>query len=89
MQIRQEIQKLLDVGFIKPIHHLIWLANVVPINKKNEQTRCINFCNFHKGCLEDEFSFQSIDMLVETTIGHSMFSSWIVLVDITRPGWIP
>lgn len=34
MHIREETQKLLDVDFIKPIHHTTWLANVVPVKKK-------------------------------------------------------
>ena len=36
-QIIQEVQKLLMVGFIKPIMHPKWLSNIVPIKKKNGQ----------------------------------------------------
>lgn len=35
VHIKQEIQKLLDVGFIRPIHHPICLTNVVLVKKKN------------------------------------------------------
>ena len=34
-QITQEVKKLLAAGFIKPIQHLKWLSNVIPIKKKN------------------------------------------------------
>ena len=34
-QIAQEMKKLLSVGFIKPIQHLWWLSNIVPVKKKN------------------------------------------------------
>ena len=34
-QIVKEVQKLLAVGFIKPIQHPRWLSNIVPIKKKN------------------------------------------------------
>ena len=36
-QIIQEIQKLLMVGFNKPIMHPRWLSNIVPVKKKNGQ----------------------------------------------------
>ena len=39
-QIVKEVQKLLAVGFIKPIQHPRWLSNIVPVKKKNEQMRC-------------------------------------------------
>ena len=35
-QIVKEVQKLLTVEFIKPIQHLRWLSNIVPVKKKNE-----------------------------------------------------
>ena len=30
-QIVREVQKLLAAGFIKPIQHLRWLSNIVPV----------------------------------------------------------
>lgn len=35
VQIRKEIQKLIDIGFIKPIQHTTWIANPVPFKNKN------------------------------------------------------
>ena len=32
-QIVKEVQKLLAVEFIEPIQHLLWLSNIVPVNK--------------------------------------------------------
>lgn len=73
--VKQEIQKLLDVGFIKPIQHLTWLANILPVKKKNGQIRCcIDFRDLNKACPKDKFPLLSIDMLVDATAGHSMFS---------------
>ncbi|XP_051139083.1 uncharacterized protein LOC127256900 [Andrographis paniculata] len=34
-QIKEEIQKLLKVGFIRPFRYADWLANIVPVVKKN------------------------------------------------------
>ena len=35
-KIVREVQKLLAAGFIKPIQHLRWLSNIVPVKKKND-----------------------------------------------------
>lgn len=33
--VKVELQKLLDVGFIRPIDYLEWIFNLVPISKPN------------------------------------------------------
>ena len=74
-QITKEIQKLLAVGFVKPIQHPQWLSNIVPVKKKNGQIRCcVDFCNLNKACPKDEFSLPSMDVLIDSTAGHEMFS---------------
>ncbi|WRX34361.1 Reverse transcriptase domain - like 10 [Theobroma cacao] len=74
-QLKEEINKLLKVGFIKPIHYSTWLASVVPMKKKNETIRvCVDFKDLNKACLKDDFHFPNIDTLVDATTGHEMFS---------------
>ena len=34
-QIVEKVQKLLVVGFVKPIQYPRWLSNIVPVKKKN------------------------------------------------------
>lgn len=66
--IKQKIQKLLNVGFVKHIQYPTWLANIVPVKKKNEQIPCcIDFREVIKACPNDKFSLPNIDMLVEST----------------------
>ena len=74
-QITKEIEKLLAVGFVKPIQHPQWLSNIVPVKKKNGQIRCyVDFLNLNKACPKDEFSLPSMDVLIDSTVGHEMFS---------------
>ncbi|XP_024156336.1 uncharacterized protein LOC112164363 [Rosa chinensis] len=48
-QIKQEVEKLLASGFIKPIKHPTWLENIVPVKKKNGQIRvCVDFRDLNK-----------------------------------------
>ncbi|CAL9024928.1 unnamed protein product [Prunus brigantina] len=44
-QIKVEIEKLLAAGFIKPIKHPTWLANIVPVKKK---TGVIRICTDYR-----------------------------------------
>ena len=41
LKIEEEVTKQLKVGFIKPIHQAEWIANVVPIPKKDGKVRCV------------------------------------------------
>ena len=73
MQVKEEIQKQLSVGFLSIVEYPEWLANVVPIPKKDDKVRvCFDFRNRNKASLKDDFSFPHIDTLVDSTTGHSM-----------------
>lgn len=75
IQIKQEIQKLLDFDFIKPIQHPAWLAHILPVKKKNGQMMCcIDFRDLNKACPKDKFRLPNIDMQVDVAVGHSIFS---------------
>ena len=74
-QITQKVKKLLAVGFIKPIQHPRWLSNIVPVKKKNGQIRCcVDFRNLNKACSKDEFPLPNMDLLIDSAVGHAMFS---------------
>ncbi|RVW89755.1 Retrovirus-related Pol polyprotein from transposon 297 [Vitis vinifera] len=73
--VKEEIQKQLSVGFLSVVEYPEWLANVVPIPKKDGKVRvCVNFQDLNKASLKDDFPLPHIDMLVDSTAGHSMLS---------------
>ena len=50
-----------------------WLANVVPFPKKNGKVRvCVDFQDLNKASPKDDFPLPHLDMLVDSTTGHSM-----------------
>ena len=74
-KIVREVHKLLVAGFIKPIQHLRWLSNIVPVKKKNGQIRCcVDFRNLNKAYLKDEFPLPNMDLLIDYAVGSAMFS---------------
>ena len=75
LQIKKEIEKILDAGFIKPCMHTVWLANIVPVRKKNGQIRvCVDFRDLNNACPKDDFPLSNLDMIIDTTANHEMFS---------------
>jgi len=71
----EEVKKLLQVGFIKEVDYLEWLANVVLAKKSNRKWRmCVDFINLNKACMKDSFPLPHMDLLVDLTSGHELFS---------------
>ena len=72
---KKEIQKKLSVGFISVVQYPEWLANVVPVPKKDGKVRvCVDFRNLNKASPKDGFPLPHIDMLMDSTTGHVMLS---------------
>ena len=75
LQVKEEIQKQLSVGFLSVVEYPEWLANVVLVPKKNGKVRvCVDFRELNKANLKDDFPLPYIDMLVDSIVGHSMLS---------------
>ena len=71
----EEIQKQLSVGFLSMVEYPEWLANVVPVPKKDNKVRvCFDFRDLNKASPKDDFPLPHIDMLVDSTVGHLMLS---------------
>ena len=71
----EEIQKQLSVGFLSMVEYPEWLAKVVHVPKKDGKVRvCVDFRDLNKVSPKDDFPLSHIDMLVDSTTGHSMLS---------------
>lgn len=71
MKIKQEIQKLLDVGYKAYLAPDLASQHCVCQEKKNGQIRCcIDFRNLNKACPQEELP--NIDMIVDAVARHSM-----------------
>ncbi|XP_077252355.1 uncharacterized protein LOC143891700 [Tasmannia lanceolata] len=73
--IKEEVDKLLQAGFIREIHYSEWLANVVMVKKSSKKWRiCVDFANLNKACPKDHYPLPRINMLIVATSGHEMLS---------------
>ncbi|RVW20478.1 hypothetical protein CK203_109914 [Vitis vinifera] len=63
LQVKEEIQKQLSVGFLSVVEYPEWLANVVPVPKKDGKVRvCVDFRDLNKASPKDDFPLPHIDM---------------------------
>ena len=77
MKFSSEIRdpKAASVVFISMIEYLEWLANIVPVPKKDGKVRVyVDFRNLNKANSNDDFPLPHIDMLVDSIVGHAMLS---------------
>ena len=73
--IREEMEKLLEAGFIKEVEYPEWLANVVVVPKKGGKWWvCVDYTNLNDACTKDSFPLPRIDQIVDATSGHEMLS---------------
>ena len=73
--IKEEVQKLITVQFIREVYYLDWLANVVMVKKANGNWRmCVDYIDLNKACLKDSYPLPRIDQLVDSTAGHQLLS---------------
>nr|CAN72632.1 hypothetical protein VITISV_025688 [Vitis vinifera] len=70
-----DIDKLLEVKFIREVDYPDWLENVVVVPKKEGKWRvCVDHTNLNNACPKDSFPLPRIDQIVDSTAGQGMFS---------------
>jgi hypothetical protein len=71
--VKAEVQRLLDVGFIREVTYPEWLSNIVMVKKKNGKWRmCTDFIDLNKRCPKDDFPLARIDKIVNSTLASKM-----------------
>lgn len=73
--VKEELEKLLTVGFIKPIDYSEWISKIVPIQKKPIGIIiCMDFRDIDKACPKDDFPLPNIDMIIDSIVGYEVLS---------------
>ncbi|PKI51758.1 hypothetical protein CRG98_027806, partial [Punica granatum] len=75
LHIKEEVVKQVDAGFLEVCNYSEWVANIVPVEKKNEKVRVsIDYRDLNKASPKDNFPLPHIDVLVDNTARHTQFS---------------
>eukprot|EP00253_Pinus_taeda_P030643 PITA_30643 len=73
--VKEELQKLLNVGFIYPISDSQWVSPLVIVPKKNGKWRvCVDYRELNKATLKDHFPLPFIDQVLDSLAGKKYFS---------------
>jgi hypothetical protein len=55
-EVKNEIEKMLEVGFIRPCRYAEWISIIVPIQKNDGQWQvCVDFRNLNRATPKDEY----------------------------------
>ena len=74
-KIKEEIERLLRCKFIRAARYVEWLANIVPVIKKNGTLRvCIDFRDLNNATPKDEYAMPVAEMLVDSAAGFEFLS---------------
>ena len=75
LKIKEEVKKQLDAGFLEVAKYPQWVANIVLVPKKDDKVRmCVDYRDLNKASPKDNFPLSHIDILVDNTAKHSLFS---------------
>jgi hypothetical protein len=75
LKIREEVKKLFDAGFLSVAKYPQWVANIVPVPKKDGKVRmCVDYRDLNQASPKDDFPLPHIDVLVDNIAQFSVFS---------------
>jgi hypothetical protein len=74
--VKQEVDRLLQAGFIQPCHYGDWVSDISPVEKKNTGKIwiCVNFRNHNQATPKDEYPMPIADLLIDSALGNKVIS---------------
>jgi hypothetical protein len=74
-RVKEEVDQLLQAGFIQPCRYADWVSNVVPVEKNMGKIWiCVDFRNLNRATPKDEYPMPIADLLVDSTSGNKVIS---------------
>ena len=74
-QVKEELDRLLSVGFIKPIHEVTWLSPIVIVPKKSGKIKvCVDYRKLNAATIFDPFPLPFTDTLLNAVAGHQIYN---------------
>jgi hypothetical protein len=69
VKVKDEVERLLRVGFIQPCRYTEWVSNIVPVEKKGtgKIRACIDFRKLNRATPKDEYLMPIVDVLVNNS----------------------
>jgi len=75
LKIKEEVKRRFNAGFLAVAWYPEWVANIVPIPKKDGKVRmCVDYRDLNRASPKDNFLLPQIDVLIDNTTNFSLFS---------------
>jgi hypothetical protein len=74
-EVKKEIEKMLEAGFIKPSRYAEWISSIVPIQKKDGRW-CVyvDFRDLNRATPKDEYPMPIAETLINAAAGNKILS---------------
>ncbi|XP_060182048.1 uncharacterized protein LOC132611671 [Lycium barbarum] len=73
--IENEVNKLIEAGFIREVKYPTWISSIVPVKKKTGQIRvCVDFRDLNNACPKDDFPLPIPELMIDATTGYEAMS---------------
>jgi hypothetical protein len=74
-EVKKEIEKMLEAGFIRPCRYAESIFSIVPIQKKDGRWRvCVDFMDPNRATLKDEYPMLIAEMLINAAASNKILS---------------
>ena len=74
-RVKEEINKLLKIGFILPVKRATWLRPILVVRKKNRMIRvCVDYRKLHAVTVTDAFPLPFTDSVLDAIVGHEIYN---------------
>jgi hypothetical protein len=75
VEVKKEIEKMLEAGFIRACRYAEWISSVVPVQKKDGRWRvCVDFRDLNRATPKDEYPMPVAEILINAAAGHKILS---------------
>jgi hypothetical protein len=75
VEVKKEVEKMLEEGFIRPCRYATCISSVVPVQKKDGRWRvCVDFRDLNRATPKDEYPMPTVETLINAAAGHKILS---------------
>jgi hypothetical protein len=74
-EVKKEVEKMLEAGFIRPCRYAEWISSVMPVQKKDGRWRvCVDFRDLNRATPKDEYPMPVTETLINAAAGHKILN---------------
>jgi hypothetical protein len=72
-EVKKEIEKMLEAGFIRSCRYAEWISSIVPVQEKDGRWWvCVDFRNLNRATPKDEYPMPVVETLINAAAGNKI-----------------